>query len=119
MVAKTSLVGFVVGVLQTSIGASGPPLVLYFSSQKIKPEPLRRTFAAIFFIISLTALPLILSNPSDNLPHVLLGISAIPVVIIGSWLGKRISPRVDQGLLKIITFVLVFISASGLIIGSL
>jgi uncharacterized protein len=90
--------GFMSGVLTTSTGLSGPPVVLFVHSRALAPAGLRATLAAYFFLVTLVGLPLLWAlgtmSASAVLPSVPLAPVALAGLALGRWLFRQIGARV-------------------------
>ncbi|KJS19251.1 MAG: membrane protein [Clostridiaceae bacterium BRH_c20a] len=105
--AKGLLTGILSGLLTTSIGMPGPPLLIYFAGAKIDKAVLRSTTMAYFVFICSVSLLLQLSmyNIAKNIW--LSTLWSIPFMLIGIYLGERLYTRLDQQLFyKVIYWVL-------------
>lgn len=100
---RTSLVGGASGLLATSVGLSGPPIVLLLSAVQPDKDRSRATLAAYFATtgpIGLTALLLQRSAPSHAWGIALL---LVPAALIGRALGSRTHRQTPQRAFRILT----------------
>lgn len=100
---KDVVVGGFAGVLSTSIGMGGPPIILYFSGANISKAELRSTSTAFFLIVGAVSLVIQLvfaGTTSSVWKYVLI---AIPILILGLYIGKFIFERISQ---RTFTFIL-------------
>jgi len=89
------LVGMVSGLLKGSTSLSGPPLVLFFINQDHEKEVFRANLTGYFLIMGTLA---VIALAIGNLVSLsVLEYSAWFVVptIFGTWLGSKVSPRVN------------------------
>ncbi|MDP9295964.1 MAG: sulfite exporter TauE/SafE family protein [Actinomycetota bacterium] len=106
-------VGVSSGILSTSTGMSGPPLVMALHAKRVPPQSFRATLAAVFACGSISSLLLFaLAGQFDaqaervlfaGAPALLLGIA------LGEWRFRRIRPE------RFRTLVLVLLIASGIV----
>jgi uncharacterized protein len=87
--------GLLAGVLSTSAGPSGPPLVAAMQTAGYRPRELRATAAGVFSfggVASITGFAL-----TDALTHraVVVGTVAAPAVLVGWWAGNILFDRTD------------------------
>jgi len=107
--AKGLLTGALSGLLATSLGMPGPPLLIYFAGAKIDKAVLRSTTMAYFIFIYLVSLFLQFSmyNIAKNIW--LSTLWSIPFVLIGIYLGERLFVRLDQQrFYKVLYWLLLF-----------
>ncbi len=81
------VVGFISGVLNTSLSTNGPPLVFGLQARQLKPDQFRATISAVFALSSVVALALFIAAgkvTSDGLHAVLV---AFPAWVLGQGLG--------------------------------
>ncbi|MEA2428720.1 MAG: uncharacterized protein QOF37_2348 [Thermoleophilaceae bacterium] len=84
--------GFLSGLLSTSTGLNGPPLVLYLLHRGAEPEEVRDTLAAVFLATGvLTIATLALAGTLEPAPNLLLLILA---TVVGQLLGRRLFERI-------------------------
>lgn len=79
--------GFVSGVLNTSLSTNGPPLVFGLQARQMKPDQFRATLSAVFAMSSIVALALFIAAgkvTGDGLHAVLV---AFPAWLLGQALG--------------------------------
>jgi uncharacterized membrane protein YfcA len=86
--------GFLSGVLATSTGLSGPPMVLYLLGHRARPAQVRDTLAAVFLItgvLSIAALAIgDLLHPVERLPLFL------AATVVGQVAGRFIFRRLGE-----------------------
>lgn len=86
--------GFLSGVLSTSTGLSGPPMVLYLLGHRARPTEVRDTLAAVFLVTGvLTIAALALGDVLDPAPQMLLLLVA---TVVGQVLGRLIFRRLGE-----------------------
>lgn len=101
------LIGFASGVLGGSISIAGPPVVLFFSNQRISRDTYRATIVAYFSIVQAFALVLFSTTGLINLGTLKdVGFLA-PGLAIGAVAGSLIAPRVPERLFRVITLIIV------------
>lgn len=113
------IVGGVSGALTTSIGMPGPPLLLYFTGTDIKKEQLRATTLAFFlFIFSISLLTQILFTGTSIIIWQS-SLYAIPIVLIGLFIGQVIFKRINQQIFRLFTYILLICTGMLLLIESI
>ena len=112
-------VGFTSGVLSTSTGMSGPPLVIALQARGVPPSAFRATLATVFVCGS--ALSLLLFRyrglvTGDALRVAAAGLPGLGAGILGGELAFR---RVDHDRFRAIVLVLLVVSAVLALLGAL
>src|SRR5699024_5844920 len=91
------MAGGISGLLTTSIGVPGPPLLLYFSGARIDKVTLRSTTLAYYLFVYSASLIMQISFGGTSKATWLFALAAIPPlfagIILGQWLFKWISQK--------------------------
>ena len=108
-------VGAVTGVLSTSTGVSGPPMVLWLSRVGLAPAPLRDTLAAAFTGLTVTSLAVLAGTDQLRLPPggLLLVAGLLVLVVLGQRLGRAVFSRLSPRAFRAASLLVV--TAAGLI----
>ncbi|WP_078382067.1 sulfite exporter TauE/SafE family protein [Sutcliffiella halmapala] len=113
------IVGGVSGLLTTSIGMPGPPLLLYFTGTDTEKGKLRATTLAFYlFIYFISLITQIIFTGTNKLIWES-SIYAIPVVFIGLIIGQIIFHWLNQRIFKIFTYILLSFTGIYLLIASM
>ncbi len=105
------VVGGLSGSLTTSIGMPGPPILLYFSGTDTEKERLRGTTLAFYlFIYSMSLLIQVVFAGTNQTVWLSSGY-ALPLVLIGLFLGQRLFERINQKLFRIFTYIILLFTA--------
>lgn len=94
--ARGLLTGIISGLLTSSIGMPGPPLLIYFAGAKIDKAVLRSTTMAYFVFICLVSLLLQFSMYNIAKSIWLSTLWSLPFILIGVYLGEKLFMRLDQ-----------------------
>lgn len=113
------MVGFVSGVLITSTGINGPPVVLAFQAQDMPPRAFRATLAAVFALQRVVALAMIGAAGLMRPDALGLALSGIPAVLVGWELGNRVFHRLDAARFKRLVLCLLVIAGTVTLLASL
>ena len=114
-----ALAGLTAGVLSTSTGTSGPPIVIALSGKRLEPAVFRATISAIFLVqgsASLVAFALGGQITSDALS---VAIAGLPGVIVGSFVGERGFRRLDAATFRRVVLGMLFLSGFVALLGAL
>jgi hypothetical protein len=102
--------GFLCGMLTTSVGFGGPPVMLFMHTQKWPKEEIYPSLSA-FFLISTGASLIGLSLSGLVTTHILLtSASLVPGLVIGVFLGMLAFKKVNDSFFRILS-VMVIIGA--------
>lgn len=113
------IVGGLSGVLTTSIGMPGPPLLLYFTGTDTKKGKLRATTLAFYLFIYFVSLLTQISFTGTNKIIWESSLYAIPIVLLSLFLGQIIFKWVNQRVFRIFTYILLLFTGIYLLIESL
>ncbi len=95
-----SIVGFLAGFFQTSVGLSGIPPAIYVTLQGYEKDQLRASINAMFLAVAAMGMVTFYFVWGVSKEVLLLGVSLIPAVFLGQWAGVRLSGRVSQSLFR-------------------
>jgi len=110
---RALLVGGASGVLTTSVGLSGPPVVLLMSAAVPDKDRSRATLAAYFALTSPLGLVALLLQGSTP-PHAwLVALLLAPVALAGRAVGSRLHRRTPAGAFRAITLAITLAAGLG------
>jgi uncharacterized membrane protein YfcA len=114
--AAVGAVGVLAGVLATSTGTNGPPLVAAFHALEYDPRTFRATIAATFAGSGVLGLAGFVLTSQVSPSAMRMSVVGLPAVALGWWLGNRIFARVDPvGFRRIVLIGLVASSGIALV----
>ncbi|PEP90480.1 sulfite exporter TauE/SafE family protein [Bacillus toyonensis] len=113
------VVGGLSGLLTTSIGMPGPPLLLYFTGTDTEKEKLRATTLAFYLFIYFISLITQILFTGTNKTIWESSFYAIPIVFLGLFIGQIIFKWLNQLIFKIFTHILLSCTGIYLLIESL
>lgn len=116
---KDFLTGGISGVLTTSIGVPGPPLLLYFSGAGIDKTTLRSTTLAYYLFVYFASLVMQISFGGTSKETWLFSLLAIPPLFAGIMLGQWLFKWISQNTFRMITYIILIFTGVYLIITSL
>ncbi len=93
--STTFAMGFVSGVINTSLATNGPPLVYELRRTGFHGDSFRATISAVFLLSNLIGLPLLALAGLITAFDLALAASALASCIVGVVLGARISGRME------------------------
>jgi hypothetical protein len=86
--------GFLSGVLATSTGLSGPPMVLYLLGHRARPAEVRDTLAAVFLVTGLLTIVVLAVGQVLHPAHHL--VALLVATVIGQLLGRLVFARLGE-----------------------
>ena len=116
---KDFLTGGVSGVLTTSIGVPGPPLLLYFSGAGIDKTTLRSTTLAYYLFVYFASLVMQISFGGTSKETWGFSLLAIPPLFAGIVLGQFLFKWISQYIFLMITYIILIFTGIYLIVTSL
>ena len=108
--------GLVAGVLSSSTGLAGPPVILFLLNQGLVTERFVATMAAYLLfvgVLSIGAFASLGMITTDLLTKVAV---LLPALFLGSYLGVKVLPRINAALFRRIALSLVSITALVIIV---
>jgi uncharacterized membrane protein YfcA len=103
------LAGYASGFGSALANVGSPPFTAYMLLQEVSPTIFMGTTTLFFAIINLLKLPITLLSSNVLNVHLLLSILwVIPVIPVGSWLGRRFVQWVDPKIFERLMLVLLF-----------
>ncbi len=113
------IAGFVSGVLSTTTGTNGPPLVIALHSRRVAPVIFRATLVVVYVFTNVVSLMLFWYYGRLNGNAVkLTGITFVPM-LLGNAMGTWLVPKVNDQLFHRLILGLLFLSAGSAIYGAL
>lgn len=116
---KDMITGGVSGLLTTSIGVPGPPLLLYFSGARVDKVTLRSTTLAYYLFVYSASLVMQISFGGTSKETWTASLLAMPALFAGILLGKFLFKWISQKTFRIITYVILIFTGAYLIVSSL
>ena len=104
--------GFFSGVLSTSTGTNGPPLVLGLSGRRLPAAQQRATLSACFAVSNVIVFTVLLWSGRIDRPVAVAVAASLPVLLATSALGQGIFERLHQHHYERLVIALLFASAA-------
>jgi uncharacterized protein len=105
------LAGFISGVLATSTGTNGPPLVIAFHGKNLEPTVFRATLAASFFVQSLATLVSFTAAGKITTEVLKAALAGYPGIVLGVLAGERLARRIDRRQFRLVVLAMLVASA--------
>src|SRR5690625_4522559 len=110
--------GGISGLLTTSIGVPGPPLLLYFSGAGIDKTTLRSTTLAYYLFVYFVSLFMQISFGGTSKESWIFSLVAIPPLFAGIMLGQLFFKWISQNAFRIITYIILIFTGVYLLVTS-
>ncbi|MBN2668519.1 MAG: sulfite exporter TauE/SafE family protein [Bacteroidales bacterium] len=105
------IAGAIVGFLTGSVSVSGPPLALFLHSAKADNQQFREIFAWFSLVTAIIALVSYGFVGLLSLEIFTTSLWFLPILFIGSYIGKRINHKMPASIFKFSSMVLTLISS--------
>jgi len=106
-----ALAGLVTGVLTTSTGTNGPPLVAAFHAMGYPPRTLRATVAAVFLVTGVVSVAAFAVAGLVTAQVGRYALAGLPAVLLGWRLGETIFVRIDAARFRTVLLAALVVSA--------
>ncbi|WP_427127409.1 sulfite exporter TauE/SafE family protein (plasmid) [Priestia megaterium] len=115
---KDFITGGISGLLTTSIGVPGPPLLLYFSGAGIDKTTLRSTTLAYYLFVYFVSLVMQISFGGTSKETWIFSLIAISPLFAGIMLGQLFFKWISQKVFRIITYIILMFTGVYLLVTS-
>ncbi len=115
---KDLAAGGISGLLTTSIGVPGPPLLLYFSGARIDKVTLRSTTLAYYLFVYSASLVMQITFGGTNKEIWIDSMLALPALFAGIFLGQLLFKWISQETFRVITYIILIFTGVYLFITS-
>ena len=114
-----SVAGFLSGVLATSTGTNGPPLVIGLHGSRMSPARFRATLVVVYVFANVVSLAMFWNRGLLTAKSWRLAAICLPTMALGNLAGTRLAPKVDDRLFHRLVLSLLFLSAATAILTAL
>jgi uncharacterized protein len=111
--------GFTAGILSTSTGTSGPPVVIALSRGLSEPSRFRSTISAIFLIQGSAAMVAFALGDQITSDALAVALAGLPGLVLGSVVGERGFRRLDTPTFRRVVLGMLFASGVVALLGAL
>ncbi|MGM7721661.1 sulfite exporter TauE/SafE family protein [Metabacillus sp. Hm71] len=113
------LAGGISGLLTTSIGVPGPPLLLYFSGVGTDKAILRSTTLAYYLFVYFISLFMQILFGGTSKEAWISSLVAVPSLFVGILLGQLLFKWISQKIFRLITYIILLFTGGYLLVTSL
>ena len=111
----SAFIGVLTGVVSALANASGPLVTLYVMMSRMDKFHFIGTVSVCAFFINWAKVPVFLSAGRLSIDTLKLSIAAIPMVVVGTFMGYKLAKIIPQKAFKNVILALAFVSALNLI----
>jgi uncharacterized membrane protein YfcA len=104
--------GLASGVLGTSTGMPGPPVVLFLTDRTPEPRVFRASITFYFFMLNLVSILLVARTGLVGRREAALAVALLPVALTGRRIGQDLLHRVNQAQFHAISLGLLILTGS-------
>ncbi len=103
--------GAVSGLLNTSTGMNGPPIVLYLQERGYPPEEFRGALSAFFVVSGVVSFAALAATGVVSGAALALAVGGVPAVFAGNWAGHRLLGRLSRETFRRLVLALLIVTA--------
>lgn len=111
-----TLFGGVSGFLGGLFEIAGPPLIYHYYRQPLDPHRIRNTLIVLFAISSGVRTSFMIGQGQMSIDILALTAWAIPMVVLGTWLGRHWAPPLSVVAMRRVVFSILLLMGGSLII---
>lgn len=113
-----AVAGFAAGILSTSTGTSGPPIVIALSAKEMQPTVFRATISVIFLVQGSSALVAFAVGGQVTMDAFAVALAGLPGLVLGSIVGERGFRRLDASRFRAVVLGMLFVSGVVALLGA-
>jgi uncharacterized membrane protein YfcA len=106
------IAGLSSGILGTSTGMSGPPVVLFLTDRTPEPRVFRASITFYFSLMNLVGILLVVRTGAVGGREFGIAAVLLPVALLGRRIGQRLHDRVDPDQFRRITYALLILTGT-------
>ena len=100
------------GVLATSIGLAGPPIVLLFASRGLAKHAFRSSSALYLLVVSVVTLPLLIFRDVFDWAQAPLTLALVPAALLGKLAGTALVERISEKTFSLASLSIVLLTGA-------
>ncbi len=108
----TMVAGSTSGLLSTSTGLAGPPVVLLFAARRIPKHAFRGSSALYFLVMSFVGLAALSNRGLLDAAHIPLALALVPAAFLGKVLGTALLKKVSDSTFRVVTLGVVILTGA-------
>ena len=103
-------IGFFSGLLNGSIGMSGPPVILFFANQGVHRDAFRANLVAYFMMLNIATIPVFVYHDIITLETIKYGGIYMLPMLVGVYIGVKLAGKADETLFRKIALIIVTVA---------
>ena len=111
--------GFLSGILNTSVSTNGPPLVFLLHARGFEPREFRGTISRVFLYSNIVSVSLFALAGKVHHAAALAALVASPAIFVMQWIGTRVQPHVHGNRFRVLVLSLLFLSGASAVLAAL
>ena len=111
-------IGLISGVLNGSLSMSGPPVVLFLNNQGTGKEEFRANLAGYFLSLNVFTVAMYMVKGVMNVKILTTTALYFPVLLVGTWIGIKVSHIMPENLFRKFTLGLITITGIVMVISN-
>ncbi|MGI9252444.1 MAG: sulfite exporter TauE/SafE family protein [Thermomicrobiales bacterium] len=115
----TAAAGLASGTLLTSVGLSGPPVVLLLTGRELPPNAFRTTLAAYFMILNVISAVLLARSGALDYHDLRIAAILAPAGLLGALIGRSLVRFISPGRFRTFTLLMLLVTGATAIIDGL
>ncbi len=114
-----AVAGAASGLLGTSVGMSGPPVVLLLTSRAMSPLTFRATITGYFVVLDVFAISLLIWAGAVGWQEVKIAAALLPFAVVGRSLGRVLGTKVERERFRRLTLGLLILTGISAVLTAL
>lgn len=103
--------GLFTGLLTTSTGTNGPPIVALLQARRLPPREFRATVTLVFLVLNVAALGMFVVTGTLTRGVLETALWSVPALLAGGWIGYRVRQLLPAEVFR--RFVLLLLTVAG------
>lgn len=104
--------GLFTGLLTTSTGTNGPPIVALLQARRLPPREFRATVTMVFLVLNLTALAVFAVTGTLTRAVLETALFSLPALLLGGWVGYRVRQLLPAELFRRVVLLLLTVAGA-------
>lgn len=111
--------GVFTGLLTTSTGTNGPPIVALLQARRLPPHEFRATVTLVFLVLNLAALAVFGVTGTLTLDVLETALWSVPALLLGGWIGYRVRRLLPAAMFRRLVLLLLTVAGGTAVVTGL
>lgn len=116
-IAICTILGLVSGFLVGLANVAGPVLIILFNNLQLEKKVFRGLMVLMFASMGVVNVAISALNGLITSEVLLIALVLTPIPFIGTWIGARVSKKVNENLFRTLTLILLILTSLSILIG--